>query len=343
VLVEFFTWWRQQLLDLVPESLVRGSGPEANALVADASAPGVLTLLRRRRGAETRVAQARLDEPGLPALRAALNGRPSGEPVVLRLAPAALLERTVTLPLAAERELARVLRYEMERLTPFSADEVFWGHHLESRDRGRGRLLLRLCLIPRSQVQDMIDRLAECGGRPALIEAAGAIGPRAIRLAAEPDSGRIARLNPRTAAMVLAGLAGVVVISPFLRQTLEMGQAQRALDELAPQMRLVDGLRHKILGADAGGDAVARETRRLGDMLGALAAVTEILPDDSYLTEFTMRERKMTLSGLSASAPRLISALSSDPRIHNPAFTAPVTRDGTNHNDVFAIRAELAD
>ena len=125
MLVEFFTWWRQQLLDLVPEGLVRGSGPEANALVADAAVPGVVTLLRRRRGAETRVTQARLDEPGLPALRAALNGRPSGEPVVLRLAPTSLLERMVTLPLAAERELARVLRYEMERLTPFTADEVY--------------------------------------------------------------------------------------------------------------------------------------------------------------------------------------------------------------------------
>jgi general secretion pathway protein L len=66
------------------------------------------------------------------------------------------------------------------------------------------------------------------------------------------------------------------------------------------------------------------------------------LPDDSYLTEFTMRERKMTLSGLSASAPKLINALSTDPRIRNPAFTAPVTRSESNHNDVFSIRAELA-
>ena len=85
---------------------------------------------------------------------------------------------------------------------------------------------------------------------------------------------------------------------------------------------------------------MAAETRRLGDALGALAAVTEILPDDSYLTEFTMRERKLTLSGLSASAPKLISLLSGDPRIRNPAFTAPVTRAETGHNDVFTIRAE---
>ena len=77
-------------------------------------------------------------------------------------------------------------------------------------------------------------------------------------------------------------------------------------------------------------------------MMEALAAITEILPDDSYLTEFTMRERKITLAGQASSAPKLISALSADPRIRNPAFTAPVTRNENNRNDVFAIRADLA-
>ena len=90
-------------------------------------------------------------------------------------------------------------------------------------------------------------------------------------------------------------------------------------------------------------DLVATETRHFGDALAGLAAVTEILPDDSYLTEFTMRERKITLSGLAASAPKLISALSADERIRNPAFTAPVTRQEAMHKDVFAIDAELAE
>ncbi|HTZ70829.1 MAG TPA: PilN domain-containing protein [Acetobacteraceae bacterium] len=343
MLVEFLTWWRQQLLDLVPEALRGGGSAAANALVADATENDALSLVRRRRDQLSRVATVRLDEPGLPTLRAALNGRPSGEPVVLRVPPRDLLERTVALPLAAERELERVLTYDMERLTPFAAEEVFWAAVPLARDRARGRLTVRLSLIPRAKVQALLDLLADCGGRPSLLEAETDGGPRAIRLAHTPSSARLARLNPRTAAYVLAGMATLVVASPFLHQSLDMTEAQHRLDTLAPRMREVDALRRRIASVSAGGDAVARETARLGDMLEALAAITEILPDDSYLTEFTMRERKMTLSGLSASAPRLISALSSDPRIKNPAFTAPVTKDENNHKDVFSIRAELAD
>jgi len=342
VLVEFWTWWRQHLLELVPESLRRGGGADADALIVEAGVDGTVVLARRRRGVEQRLATLRLDEPGLPSLRAQLNARPNGEPVVLRLPPNAALERHVSLPLATERDHQRVLGYEMERLTPFTADEVFWSGVIESRDRARGRLGLRLTIVPRAGIQGLLDTLAASGGRPNLLEAPTAGGLRAIALKHDAAAGRIGSLTPRTAGLVLAGLVALVVISPFLRQVLDLHDAQAQLDTLKPRMALVDTLRRRILGAGAGGDAVQHDTKRLGDALAALAAITDILPDDSYLTEYTLRERKITLSGLAGSAPKLISLLSADPRVKNPAFTAPVTRNEQTHLDVFSIRADLA-
>jgi general secretion pathway protein L len=341
VLAEFFTWWRQHLQSLVPEALGRGASPDLNAVVVEATGPDLVTLYRRRRGIETRMMQTHLDDSGLPGLHAALNTRPNGEAVLLRVPGAYLLERPVALPLAAERDVERVLTYDMERLTPFSAEEVYWAATVEARDRARGRLLLRLAVIPRSRVQDLVKILVGGGAPPSLIEAETPTGPRTIRLRHDTASGRIARLSPRAAAAVLGALAVLVVVSPILRQSLDIMEAQSQIDALAPRIALVNTLRNRIAGAGAGGDAVAGETKRLGDMMEAVAAITEILPDDSYLTEFTMRERKITLAGQAGSAPKLISDLSGDPRIRNPAFTAPVTK-ADNHNDVFAIRADLA-
>jgi general secretion pathway protein L len=340
LLSEFLTWWRQQLLDIVPERLRQSGRGGANAMIVDAGVPGFLTLHRRRRGQESRFGQMRLDEPGDVSLRAALNGRPAGEPVLLRPAASAVLERAVRLPLAAERDPERVLGYDMERLTPFTADEVFWGYAVESRDKARGQLGVRVALVPRGAVADLIEKLTSCGGRPDLIEAPTTRGMRTIRLS-HNDAAR-SRLTTGTALAVLGALAVLVIVSPFIRQSLAMGAAQSQLADLAPQVKLAEQLRARASGAGTGGDAVASEMRRLGDMLEALSAITEILPDDSYLTEFTMRERKMTLSGQSASAPKLISALSTDPRVKGPAFTAPVTK-GSNGKEVFAIKAELAD
>jgi general secretion pathway protein L len=341
LLGEFIDWWGQQLLDLVPPRL-RRHATGTDGLIVDASSPGSVVLLRRRRGVEQRLAQARLEEQGLTPLRAALNGRPRSEPVLLRLPAERVLERIVTLPLAAERELDNVLGYEMERLTPFTAEEVFWGHALQERDRARGRLKLRLMFVPKASVAGLIDQLAALGGRPDRIETAAPDGPRVIRLAhAGVASGSVA-LSTRNLAAAAAVLFLLVLASPFLRQSLALAEVQDRLDGMASRIEQVEALRRRIAAASAGGDAVAAETRRVGDTLEALAALTDILPDDSYLTDFTMRERKMTLSGLGASAPKLISGLSADPRIRNPAFTAPVTRSETNHLDVFSIRAELA-
>jgi general secretion pathway protein L len=350
LLYEFAQWWGRQLWDLVPARLRQEAG-DGRALVADAAEPGVITLISRRRSGEGRLGQFRTDGSGTQALRAALASRPSGESVLLRIAPGAVLERDVNLPLAAERDPERVLGYEMERLTPFTADEVFWSTLIRTRDRARGRLGLRLTIVPRAAVQGLIDLLTEAGGRPALLEAPTAHGLRSIMLS-HADAPRLTLVSSRTGLAVIGVLTALVLMSPFLHQSLAMADVQDKLDTLAPQMSQVEALRRRITGAGSGGDAVAAESRRVGDTLEALAAVTEILPDDSYLTEFTMRERKMTLSGLAASAPKLISGLSSDPRIRNPAFTAPVTRQeqgrigiGTQEaapRDVFSIRAELA-
>jgi general secretion pathway protein L len=340
LLGEFFDWWGRQLLDLVPARL-REAAMGTDAVIADASTPGMLVLRRRRRGIEQLVGQMRLDEPATPALRAALNGRSHGEQVLLRLPQTAVLERGVVLPLAAERDPERVLGYEMESLTPFSAEEVFWGYDVEERDKARARLVLRLTVVPRAAVAALIDLLAGLGARPNLLEAATPGGVRTIKLSHGGSAGgRL--LSKRVLGFAVAALAVLVLVSPYIRQSLELADLQDRLDAMAPRVKQAEALRREIGGAGAGNDAVAAETRRLGDTLEALAAITEILPDDSYLTEFTMRERKMTLSGLSASAPRLISGLSADARIRNPAFTAPVTKSETNHQDVFSIRAELA-
>lgn len=342
MLGEFFDWWGRQLLDLVPARL-RGGELGVDALIADAGTPGFLALLRRRRGVEQRVAQVRLDDPSAAPLRAALNGRPRGEPILLRLPASAALERNVILPLAAERDLERVLGYEMDRLTPFTTEEVFWGFGVAERDRSRARLVVRLTLVPRAAVSSLIEMLTTLGGRPGLLEAITPGGVRSIKLSHAGAGGPKTLFSERRLGVAAAVLALLVLVSPFLRQSLDLADVRARLTDQAPRVRQAEQLRRRIAGAGAGGDAVAAETRRVGDTLEALAAITQILPDDSYLTEFSMRERKMTLSGLSAAAPKLISALSADPRIRNPAFTAPVTRSETSHNDVFSIRAELAD
>jgi general secretion pathway protein L len=115
-----------------------------------------------------------------------------------------------------------------------------------------------------------------------------------------------------------------------------------AIAELQPALAQVETLRRGLAAGDAERDILAREMDRTGDVLQTLATVTRILPDDTFLTDFSLRERQMTLAGRSASAPRLITGLSADPAIRGTAFAAPVTRMEGATADVFSIKAEIA-
>jgi hypothetical protein len=65
-------------------------------------------------------------------------------------------------------------------------------------------------------------------------------------------------------------------------------------------------------------DIVERERNKAGPPLATPAAATDVMPDDTYLTEMKLRGNKMTLSAHSAATSRLIGAFSAASQFRNP-------------------------
>ena len=144
MLSEFLIWWSGQLRSLLPGRL-RGGGVRRGAmrLLLEPGLSGVRAVGRGGAGASEAFA---LDAEGLASLRAGLGGRA----VELELPPGRMLSRTVSLPLAAERDPGQVLRYEMDRLTPFGAEAVHWSWRRLGRVWCRRTVCCPGLLIPRS-------------------------------------------------------------------------------------------------------------------------------------------------------------------------------------------------
>ena len=346
IIREFLSWWVQQLAELLPERLRRPDVALADALLVvpdgslDADPPSIELLLRKR-GQISRLGHFALDGPGIKSAQraAALAGGPL--PIQLRLPPGLLLEKHLTLPLAAERELVRVVGYEMDRETPFAADEVYWDSTVEHRDRVNGRLKLRLSLVPKAPLLTMIGGLQHAGLAPTALDVALPQGEmRRIALArGARRSGMVGARALPAAAIACAVLALIAAATPFVRQAIEFGRVDSRIAALQPSVDEAEALRRRIEGNTAGSDVLTEQRTRLGDVLKVLAAATQILPDDTHLTDFTMRQRKVNLNGQSAAAPKLIEALSSDPTFQNPTFVAPVTHTDMT-KDVFSISTE---
>lgn len=346
MITEFLSWWTRQLLDLVPERFARRDPATSNAILVspdsgEASEPGTVLLSLRRQGREH---AAGLHAPGQAVLPHLLREHPS-LPLLLQLPPESLLSRDVSLPLAAESGFERVLQYEMDRLTPFAASEVFWSARLLRRNKETGRLDLRLSLVPRAWLAGLLDTVQAAGGRAAAIEVRG-VGQQPtqrIAIAHEPGRRRIVQRRLLAAAGgVCAVLALVAIVLPFVLQSGARAEAERRIAALQPQVREVEALRLRIRSATAGTDTIAATRAHLGDPLNLMAALTRVLPDDTYLTDLALRDGVITVTGQSPGAVKLIPALSAEPAFVTPAFSAPVTRIESNNSDLFSIRAGIA-
>jgi general secretion pathway protein L len=332
VVAEIATWWLAQMRSLIPEALRGDTGQDALLIAIDRPDPALPlhaapsgTLWMRKRGEETLFGRLPATGAPLPANRLDVG---------LRLPPGTVLTRDVTLPLAAARQVSSVMRFEMDRLTPFAADALYWGISGVAADRARGRLHLQLAFVLREPLEPLLQTLAQQQLFPSFIEAPNG----RIALNAAP-----ARMRVLPAALpVLCGLLALACLaSPFLRQQIALNAAAQVIAQQQPAAQIAMRLRSRLSTAAYGRTAIA-QAQRAGDAMQVLAELTDALPDGTWLDDLTLKSGILTFDGQSADAAALIGRLSAAPGLQDPSFTAPVTRTADGKSDQFSLQAAVA-
>lgn len=202
---------------------------------------------------------------------------------------------------------------------------------------------MRLLLTPKANLAPLLAALGQLGIRPGRAEIAD--GPDAgsyLPIEGGGDRGnRVSRRLIATAAICCAALAFAAIVTPFIRQSFAVAALDRQVAAGRAAASEADKLRQEIERLSGSADLVETERDKVGRPLEVLAETTRILPDDSYLTEMELHQRKLTLSGRSAAAARLIGAFATDGEFRNPAFAAPVTRVEALRLEIFTIITEV--
>jgi general secretion pathway protein L len=347
MLSELLNWWVKQVLDLVPPTIrSRADGaPDACIISVEGhseTAPLTVRLGTRRTGQIADLGRFVLDATGMDEARSILRKHDRRHAVAVRVPGDVLLERTIALPLAAEADLASVLRYEMDSITPFAVEELFWTWSVVRRDRERRRLYIRLSFVPKMALPSLSAALEGLGTAPSWLEAATPTGaPRVIPLGHMAASEQRRRRNLRFGLGATAVLMIACIVLPFILQSMAQMRVEDRINALAPSLRLAETLRSRITRDSSAATLIAAEHGRVGDPLAVLSAVTAALPDDTFLTDLSIREGRLEITGESKAAAKLIAVLAASPTLKDPAFIASVTH-AENGSDAFSIRAGIA-
>jgi general secretion pathway protein L len=347
MLAEFALWWVSQMRSLAPGFLAPSGRREDALIIAfDGPATGFEkqlsgTLVLRREGRESGLRALDLTRP-LP------SGLAPHLATGLRLPRGAMLCHDVVLPLAAARDLPAVLGFEMDRLTPFSADEVYWSVSGLTFDRARAKLSLTLSIVLRAQVDALRTALARINVAPSFVEADIQAG---FKAGSRAETGRISLTTPgrqpgqrlRQSLLVLCGvLALACLVTPFLRQQIALDAATQDIAAALPAANRAQALRQQLTAAAQGRTAIA-QARHAGDALQVLATLTAALPDGTWLSDLTLKSGDLTFDGQSSNAAQLITLLSAVPGLRAPSFTAPVTRTADGKADLFSMHVTVAE
>ncbi|CAA7621443.1 PilN domain-containing protein [Magnetospirillum sp. UT-4] len=231
------------------------------------------------------------------------------------------LVRRLTLPLAAEQDLRRVLEFEMDRLTPFTADQLCFDALVERRDPARGHLVVLLAAAPRARAEAAAGR--------------GRLGVEGLPAAIDLMRGR--RRRPGIALAVVAALAVAALVLPFQRQAGRQAAAEQQLETARAaaaaaerQRRQVDGLlAAERLAVGRGGRPTALET---------VEALSVLLPDDCWLHSLTLTAEGLEFAATAAAAGQVLRLVEDSPLFEAAVFRAPVSSD-PGVGDRFALAA----
>ncbi|GAB3730705.1 PilN domain-containing protein [Silanimonas algicola] len=338
-------WWGE-LVELLPPSLARLWFPPARRLwlTLDAGVLHPVEEAGRDRVVMPPVPLA--DGEGAVLLAASLERRGVDGELWLALPASQALVRTLSLPLAAEPQLEGVLRHEIDRQTPFSADQVVHAAHVVSRHPSEGQLRAELVVVPKVALEAALASLGPLAARLSGVDVDDAAHRAGRRRNLLPVAQRLHRpdRDARVRIVVVAVAAAALLAAGFVT----LGNRERALAGLEAQRDAAFGTARQAralrLQLDAGASAANFLAERRGTrptMLEVLDDLTRRLPDDVYLQRFSVEQGRVTLSGAARSAGSIVATLQGSPYLKGPALAGAVQQDRSTGRDGFTVVAEL--
>jgi general secretion pathway protein L len=343
---QFFQWWGEELGRLMPAQfrarmqyarrrlLVQNSNGEVALSVDDADKVQSLDVFSTEQDPQLQQQRVRdlLQQHELTEVSRDL------------LIPEADVLRTeIVMPLAAEANLRQALAYEMDRHTPFQAEEVFYCWKILSRDREAGQLHFELFVTPRQPLVAQLEVLKRLSLDPAGIDVESTDGLLGINLLPLAMRHRIvnqqSRLNWLLAAGTVVLLVFVMAQSLWLREH-QIQNVETAIDEVRAEAMAVQQIRKQIDDAsEAAGFLQGRKIQN-GYKVEAIAELTRILPEDTYLDRLSVHAETTQMQGKSDNAQALIELINNSPIFENASFRGPTRLDNRSGKEIFDLSAD---
>ena len=267
----------------------------------------------------------------------------AGERLVLLLPPAMVLVQPLQLPLAATRELNSVIGFELDKYTPFPAEQLHYVARIESRGNSLAQVLL--VAILRERLQAVLDVCREHGMPLQAVDCRTADGSRLgidlLPAQHKPQGNARSRL-PRYLALACGALLLACMWLWLDARTAMVSAMQDSVDQQREQVQQVQALRRELLNTQGAARYLAQQKAAQPTVASVLLDLTGCLGADTWVEQLEINDGgAVSISGQSARASALIGRVKACSTLTDAQFQGIIQPDEHTGKERFSLRAQL--
>ncbi|MDP3010165.1 MAG: pilus assembly protein PilM [Methylococcales bacterium] len=347
----FLRWWGHELSFLVPEK-IRQLLSEPQGFIIVSAEKQQLTLTYQLGEQVELLATLARDMTAVEQYKdlLATDERLSKAKVILRLSAQDAIEKELALPIAAKENLHQVVAYEMDRYTPFKADQVYFAVQKlpKKLNNDPDQLKVQLVLTPKTTLNTLYTDVNTLGIVPLIADYEGVANDIAhsndsynlLPAHLRPEVSKISRIiHTILISSVFLLLVAVIVMPVWLES--------QSVDALTQKVKKLEKEANSIKALQLETAALMEETQRLlnektatPSMLTLLNSLSILMKDDTRLAYLQYADGQLQIQGESPAASTLISVLEDSELFNNAAFASPVTQDSITKQEHFQITVE---
>src|SRR5712692_683397 len=262
----------------------------------------------------------------------------------LVLRPDRFVIRPHELPRRAAEFLDGIVRAQIDRLTPWSARDAAFGWSAPA-DLPGDRIVVTVAATARAMVQPLINALAGLGADAIAVSTLvpGESGPVAVKVLDERVRGadEVRRVRRAVVAVLLAAavLAGAAIAADIIVGNELDARSAEVSRRVTAQRALLRAGRDNA--RDSGLAALERRRHETPSSVIVLEALSQILPDHTFVTELRIQGDRMQVIGVTRDAPSLIRLIEQSSHFTRATFFAPTTRSPSDPGEHFHIEARI--
>lgn len=257
-----------------------------------------------------------------------------------------VLAKRITLPASTEENLREVIKYEMDRYTPFSADDIYFDYRIEDR-LAEKNLIKVLLIVVRKETLKPIESIVEDGvitlEKINIINLSNANHSihdvKLLRLLSSANDNRQSQVKWLLGAAI--GLAMLTAITPLIINYFHINKLSQELEKLESTVSEVKKLQSEYQKMqDQVGYLVAIKEKN-PSIISMLNLLTEVTPDHTFVQRLSIEDGLLSLQGLSASASEFIPIVDKMDLFEDIRFSAPVIQSAKYNLENYSITARL--